>query len=1371
MAKSHTFRLLFLTTWFFVSMFAHAQTPKLSFEEFVIEDGLASVNCILRDREGFMWFGGTHGLYRYDGYKFKIFTSDDANLSTLSNNNVVSLYEDNQGFIWVGTMRGGINKYNPKTETFTNYKNTEHPIFNTNYITCITGDSDNTIWFGTFGDGLFSFNKKTNTYNKFFDSINSKKTISNNSVFSVVVTNTKVWITTNSGILDCYDKASEAFTYYRYNKINYQSTRTGQRLLLDSFNNLWIATEDNGLYKFEINSKSFEHYEKGDSRNAINSNEVTDIKEGNPGEIWMTTYGGLNLIDINTNKVSSYQNDIYDKYSITNNVSYCLFIDNDGTLWMGMGDGTVNKTIDSPFEIYQTSFSKDVSSLSFNVIGALYVSDNTLWIGTGGGGLDRFNLNTNTFYNYKNNPKDKTSLPSDIVMTVLEDKDNTIWTGNFKNSIIGYKSKGSDAFFEASFKSKTINNYNKLSVFDLVEDNNQRIWIATYNDGLYSYNKTTKELVHFNKTNSKNTLLTDKLLRLLVDKNNNLWIGTLDKGVQIYNLEREIFNSLSDLGSKDSINLNYPIKDLYEDNKGTIWIATEGNGIYYFDPKSKELNTITMDNGLPSNSVYGIIQDNENDYWFSTNKGIVGYTSKNKKIAVYNTNDGLPTNDFESGAIAKANDGKLFFGSKKGLIAFYPENLISTVSPINLMITNFRIFNDDVNVFEKIDNYQPLDSSIAYTKSLKLPYFLDNFGFEFAAPGYSAPHNIEYQYMLEGIDDRWLSTSSERHFANYSNIPHGDYIFKVKAFEENGPADNFVEKSIKIKITPVWWQTKLAYLIYFLTISSLIYYIYTSVQGRIRLKNELLIEKYKHDKDEELHQSKINFFTNISHELRTSLTLILSPLAEFSKVKAKNNRVNNLIMTMNRNGQRLLSLINQILDFRKMEYRVSKLQVQEIDIKSFFVELCIPFYQYADEKKIQFQLTVSNSCKKGWIDSNKLEIIVYNILSNAFKFTNTNIDINVDLDERDEKLIIKVKDNGKGIFKEDIDKIFENFYQAKSIENNNLDTTGSGIGLAIAKNLTDLHYGEISVKSQPSEFTVFKIIIPIAGKFYNDDEISNVLKDEIRIEDDTFRNLEKIEDSFEETSTKKLPIMLIVEDNFEIRNLIKNYFKTYYNVHDSSNGLDGFNNALEIIPDIIISDIMMPKMNGLELCKKLKTDERTSHIPIIMLTARVSHGFKIEGYEYGADDYITKPFDIELLNARVKNLVESRRILRETFRKEVLLKPKDIAINNVDEIFIEKIMSIVEEHMSDSKFSVAKLALEIGMSHSVLYRKIMALTGQNINEFLKSVKLARASQLIVESDYSINEISDMTGFSNPKYFSTCFKKKFGATPSRYKKQA
>lgn len=1351
--------------------FSHCQEKALAFENFLIEDGLASVNCILKDQYGFMWFGGTHGLYRYDGYKFKTFLSDENKPYSLSNNNVVCLYEDKDGLIWVGTMHGGINIYDPKTESFTNNKNrSKNALFDEFYITCITEDADQNIWIGTFGNGIIVYNKVNESVKKFEYDNQNVNSISNNSIFSIAVKNNKIWITSDTGILDCFYANINTFKHYTFSNKKYQSTRTGQRICFDSFDNIWIATEEEGVFKFNMNSKSFQHFQHSKNKTSISSNVITDIKEGLPGEIWMTTEGGgLNLINSNNNnQISTYQNDPVNSKSISNNSSYCLFIDSKSDLWLGLGNGSVCRTISSPFEVYQSSLSNSLQNLSFNVVVSLFQDEDQIWIGTGGGGLNKFNIVTDKFTHFKHDQDIEHSIPSNTIMNVIVDGNGTVWTGNFKNGV-SYMPKGSNSFYKPLSNHDASASLANSLVFDLAADKDGNIWIATFDKGLYKYVPKTNKIAHYSNFFNHSKFQTNKLLRILIDSNGTLWLGYLNGEILTYHSEKNTFSSLKELGFDEELSIQNPIKDIYENNNGEICVATEGSGVYFLNVKTKTYKELNKSDGLPTNSVYGLIQDENNDYWMSTNKGIVSYGFKTNRISVYNTFHGLPTNDFESGAIAKSPAGKLYFGSKKGLIAFYPKQLKRKSTPINLMLTNFRIFNNDVAVYEKILDHTPLTQSISFSDEISLPYYLDNISFEFAVPGHSTPHDIQYEYLMDNLDERWIKTSSDHNFANYSNIPPGKYTFRVKAINENKLENDYsIEKSIDIKISPVWWQTRLAYFIYFLLGTVVIYIVYYNIKNRVRLKNELLIEKYKHEKDEELHKAKINFFTTISHELRTSLTLILSPIQELYEIKSNNNRTANLIMTMNRNGHRLYNLINQILDFRKMESGTSKLKVSQIKINDFFTELCMPFLELAHEKNIKFTLTVSNNCELGLLDTNKLEIAVFNILSNAFKFTKSKIDLNVDLDENDETLIIKIKDNGIGISEINTEKIFENFYQINDL--NSSTNKGTGLGLAITKNLVQVHKGKITVNSKLNKFTLFTINIPIKEKFYSREEIYNIESETENISDVITKDEDKLApiDLPKSSINSQKPVLLIIEDNFEVRNLIKSHFIDSYKVIAIDNGKDGLNKALEVIPDIIISDIMMPKMNGLELCKHLKTDERTSHIPILILTARSSHTFKIEGFEYGADDYITKPFDINLLKIRIGNLIESRMVLQKKFSKEVILKPRDIAINNIDEVFLEKIISTIENNMSDANLSVEFLAKEIGMSHSVLYRKIKALTGKTINDFIKSIRLARAAQLILKSSYSIYEISDITGFSNPKYFSTCFKKVYNVSPSKFK---
>ncbi len=1335
-----------------------AQERHLDFEEFIIEDGFASINCILKDKEGFMWFGGTHGLYRYDGYGFKTYFANDGDLSSLSNNNVITIFQDREGLIWIGTMRGGVNCYNPIDETFVNYKNTEaYSLFTDNYVTAITQDEDGLIWIGTFGEGIYIYDKTYRTFSKIKKDSSNSNTISNNDVFSIVAEGKKIWITTNAGVLDCYDKSEGRFFHYTYSPKSYKSSRSGQRIAKDHSGNIWISTEEEGIFMFDQNKKTFYNYRVIKGKPSISTNNITDIKIGKSGEIWATTGEGLNLINTTSNDIQTFKRDAFDTNSLTNDIAYCLFVDKDGTLWMGMGDGTVNKTVDSPFEIYQTSFSKE-NSLSFNVVGSLFLKDNILWVGTGGGGLDKFDLSNRTFTNYHHNANRSGSIPSNIVMSVFEDGESNLWIGNPTKSIVVLKKDGTDFFIQPKINYKGP----PISVFDLADDQNGNLWIATYNQGLFSYNKLSHEYFNFQYEENKHGLVSNKLLRLLCDKFKRLWIGTLDKGIQLYDLTKKKFLTLKELGFKNPPEMKHPIKDIYEDKVGNIWIASEGKGVYRLNMKTKKITSFGSEEGFPSNSVYGIIQDHFDDFWFSTNKGLVNLKSGTQKIVTYNTKDGLPTNDYESGAIAISKEGELFFGSKKGLVAFFPENLETRNAPIDLKLTGFRLFNDKVNVHQKIEGIVPLDTSITYKKHIRLPYFLDNFDLEFASVGHPSPHSITYEYQLEGLDERWIGTSSERNFTTYSNTPPGDYTFRVRAYETTtSEAPKYAEKAIAITITPIWWQTNWAYLIYTMLFGGLIYFVYQSITNRVRLQNQLLIEKFSHEKDQELHQSKISFFTSISHELRTSLTLILAPLGELRKTKFDNNRTSKLVMTMNRNGQRLLNLVNQILDFRKIESGLGKLQVSSIDTELFFEEICIPFQQFAKEKKVTFKTDFSKIPRKCWMDIEKVEIMVYNLLSNAFKYAKTTVSIEVHTLNNEKELLIKVSDDGRGITKKNQQKVFNRFFQS---EHNTIEQ-GTGLGLAITKNLAVLHRGSITVDSIPNSNTVFSLIFPISKEVYT--------KKELTLDKET-KNLVNQSNELQSTSKNQnnlveKPILLIVEDNEEMRNFLKSNFSQKYIVNIAKNGLEGLNLAYDIVPDIIISDIMMPEMNGLELCEKLKTDYRTSHIPIILLTARASNTFIIEGFDYGADDYLTKPFNIDLLSVRLNNLLESRELLRKKFKKEIILKPMDIAINNTDERFLEKLMELIEKNMSNEKYAVSTLAKDIAMSHSALYRKMKALTNQNINDFVKSMRLKRAADLIQKSDYNINEICDLTGFSNPKYFSTCFKQEYGETPTEFKK--
>ncbi len=1339
---------------------AISQQPDIKFNRFVVEDGLTSINSIVQDQNGFMWFGGTHGLYRHDGYEFKIFTNNPNDSTSICGNNVISLYPEKEGFLWVGTANAGMCLYNPRKDNFTHFKNIgKHP------VSCIHRDHQGLLWAGTIGNGVYVLDKNNRVIEHFQNHSNNIAALSNNDVFDIYEDNIgRIWIATNSGALDLFQREKKLFERFWFNQGGYQSVRSGQKIFRDHQGYFWIGTEGDGLYRFDEKDKSFKHYyQSGIKSNTISNNIITGMVEGAPGEIWITTDGGgLNLLNTKTLDFHHFKHNPLDPNSLTNNSSYSIFIDKRLTLWLGMGDGVVNVSQNSPFKVYLPSSSGE-NRLSFRVVVTLCLAQNNkLWIGTGGSGIDVLDLNTRTFKNYRNSPDNPNSISTNIILTLNEDSKHNIWSGTFLGGADRINTKTGRI---TNFKNNIANPNSLINdhIFDIEEDEHGNIWFATMGGGLDFYNPTKNEFIHFqHNQEDSGGINSDRVRCLFEDSKNRLWLGT-DEGAQFLNLKNQIFiNQIGRINLPELLK-NTPVHDITEDSDGNIWLATDALGLCKLNPEDEEWTTFQTDNGMPSNSVYGVFEDNNGYIWSCTNKGISRYNQRNGKFYILNTDDGLPTNDFEAGSIVQTNDGELFFSSKKGLISFYPNEIEQNIEEVEVTLTGFRLFNKLIEAGQNVDGIVPLENTISHTQKISLPHYLNNISFEFAAPGFQNPAKIKYKYQLSGADNRWIETDSKMRLASYSNLTPGDYTFKIIGANSAGVWGS-KETIIKVSISPPFWKTGWAYLLYLVVLGTIIYFVLREYSNRIRLRNQLEIEKYKHEKDNELNLLKIGFFTNISHELRTPLTLILGPLDRLISSFTKDEGAKKQLKVMQRNGERLLHMVNQLLDFRKLESGKMKLQVEEADIVAFIKEISLSFNELAVQKNISFRVKSDYKSLTCFFDKNKVEIMVFNLLSNAFKFTPDQGEVLLRLKpieiEDVPRVQISVVDSGKGISTDDIENIFELFYQ----NNGSLDIKGTGIGLALTKNMVELHHGNIEVKSTEGKGSIFTITLPSQKKSYREEEWlteSKEIYQDVEIEQDLLVDVRPLNEN--------LPLMLIVEDNVELNNFIGEGFTSEYEILKAYNGRKGLELALEHIPDIVISDVIMPEMDGVEMCRELKKDFRTSHIPVILLTARSAKIYQIEGLETGADDYITKPFSFELLNIRVANLIEIRRQLHERFKRQSILEPGELSITNPDEIFLQKLSKIIDENISDTELTVEFIAREIGMSHSTLYRKLIALTGKKINDFIRIYRLQRAAQLLQKSDFTINEISDNTGFSNSKYFSTCFKKEYGVTPSEYKK--
>lgn len=1360
--------LSLLVISFFIAVYCHGQDQQIKFNRFVIEDGLTSINCIIKDRRGFFWFGGTHGLYRYDGSEFRLFNHVPGDRTSLSGDNITCLFEDSHGFIWVGTMNAGLNKFDPYKEEFSQFRHLKKlsTSLSNDHVSVIAEDSHGKLWIGTIGGGLNLFDEDTYSFKHFRHNARDSSTISSDEVFSILRDRDgDIWITTDRGTLDYFIEKKGRFRRHVYKDVSYRSGRTGQRLIEDHTGTIWIGTEGDGLYAFDKGTRKFVHYSAGEKRNDLSGSVITDLREDSNGDIWLTTDGGgLNRLDLETKTFVHFKHNPYDDKSLVNNSSYSLFIDADDTLWLGMGDGIVNVSERTPFTIYTPSILDPDNSLSFRVVVSLAYSQESdkLFIGTGGGGLDVFDLKNESFQNFRQGAS-TSQLTSNIILSLSLGTDRKVLVGTFLGgvNILNFRT-GDFSVLRNQFDD--LNSLAHDHVFDIIEDREGLIWIATYGGGLDCYDPRQKKYTHFQyDLTNRRGIGSNVVLCLLEDKNENaIWLGTLGSGVQKFDKQSKEFTTYNQSGSGDLLN-QYPVHHLLQD-KNKLWISTSGAGLNLLNTTTGKITAYTTASGMPSNSVYGCIEDN-NRIWCSTNKGIIKFNPTTEKISTFTTDDGLPTNDFESGAIVKDRRGRMFFGSKKGLVSFLPEKLVDSVSYPHVVLTDFTVLNEPVSIGKTYDGKVLLSKAISFTDQIELSHALNSFAIEYATPAAVKSGKVRFRHQLVGVDNGWVERVPKNKGASYSNVPYGEYVFKVQA--STGSEWNDAVTQIKIVIPPPFWRTKMAYACYGLFVIGLLYYVYYTVRKRIDFRTRLAMETYKYERDKELYLLKAGFFTSISHELRTSLTLILGPLDHVMKHMPGEGNISRQLEVMKRNGQRLMHLINQLLDFRKIESGNMRLQIAFADVITLVNEIILSFQEMATSRHISLNFQHAVDRIEGWFDSNKVEIIVYNLLSNAFKYTAAGGSVNVSVKEvviaKSRQLEIKISDTGVGIDKENLDKIFQPFYQINAVGKT---SKGTGIGLSITKNLVEIHHGQLLVSSKIGKGSEFTMLIPIDEGAYT---TSEMIKQVSAGSTEMVSTQDHLRPNDEAQSDGKLDrkIMLVVEDNIDIREYIRLGFETEFEVIQAEDGLQGKNLALEFIPDVIVSDVMMDKMDGLEMCSILKRDARTSHIPVVLLTARTSEEYHINGFKTGADDYVTKPFSMDILFARVQSLLETRRVLRERFRRDSLIKPSEVAVSNPEDLFLASVVSVIEHNISNSEFTVVSLSEEVGMSHSVLYRKILALSGMTANDFIKDIRLQRAEQLLRTGNYNISEVSDLVGFSNPKYFSTCFRAKYSQTPTEY----
>ena len=1334
--------LLFLNS---ASSSAFDAVNNLNFDFYSQEHGLSNnqIHCILQDKKGWMWFGTSQGVCRFDGYKFTVFKNEIEDSTSLKGNLVRTIFEDGKGQLWVGTENGGLNKFNREKENFQHlFYSGNQAVLRDASVTSVHEDLSGNMYVGTETQ-LFRMENESNL-------IQIKPSTKANfaEYFRVMQTDQsgKIWLGTNNGL----------FVYNQQNnqvqKINLpQKLSSNQEIWFiykDDDGTMWIGTYANGLYT--VNPKTLEIKQVVLDGNNDRSLTVRAIAKDRNGKYWIGTRGGLYIYERNKGVTAFYYHDEREPKSLVNNSIQYILHDLKGDVWIGTRNG-INFLIEERQNIQgYKSMPGDDRYLNSSEIFAFWMDrKGDIWAGTESGGINILNRKTGRFrylLPQKGNPN---SLSRNCIKALLDDGKNNLWIGTFLGGIdVMDLQTGTFRHYVNSPNDPASLSDNR--VWALLHDSKNNIWAGT-GSGLDKFDPLTNAFIHYGN------LVDGEYVNWLSEDNDGyLWIGSDD--LIIYNPQ-----------NKEVIRVNETTRYMLQDSKKRFWLATLNKGIALYSKEKGIIKYYNEKNGLANNQTLAILEDDEHFLWISTTNGLSKFDPETERFHNYSLKNGFQNNQFTYGAAYKTPSGELLFGGISGFNIFNPTKIKSGDYFAPIVLTDLKIFNKTVKIGDHKKDI--LTKSISETERIKLKYNQNSITLDFASFDYANSLGLQYSYFLEGFDKDWNEPSSIRS-STYTNLDPGEYTFRVKTVSidrlESSPGSDLI-----ITVLPPYWETWWFRLFIFITVFGLIYLLIVFLVNKEKLKNDLVLERMNTKKIHELDMMKLRFYTNISHEIRTPLTLILGPLEKLRNNTIPEPEIKGHLEVMHRNASQLHQLINQLLDFRKMETGNLKLNLSRGDLVSYISEIVNSFGKYAEEKEIELKF---NTLKKEIItsfDADKVAKIMNNLLSNAFKFTGkggkiaVNLSLVFDSDETEqmgdsaEKRIVEitVKDTGIGISESNLEKIFTRFFQVDE----HGKQSGTGIGLALTKELVKLHNGKIFVVSKSGKGSKFTVQLPFKEMTHADS--AGYIQDAKKDPKDQVVQL--ADDHFGEQIIAGQKIMLLVDDNADVRYFVKSHFSSAYQVLEAGNGLEGWDVALKTIPDIIISDVMMPDMDGFEFCRKIRKDERTSHIPILLLTALGSREHEIEGLSYGADDYITKPFDLVILQTKVENILSVRQSLKQKYTGEMMLQPRNIVLSSPDERFLQKAIDVVEKNIGDPDLDIERFASEIGVSRMQLYRKLDALTEMTVKEFVRNIRLKRAAQMLVQKKLNVSEVAYAVGFKDLSHFRKCFKQEFGMSASEY----
>lgn len=1365
-------KLLVFIYFLMIPGFLFGQDGQYRFLKLDVKNGLSNNHptCFLLDSHGFMWVGTNSGLNRYDGYNFRVFKNVPGDAASLGSNSIRGLWEGPEGKIWVSSATEN-SVYDPQTEKFSISTGSELKRLGLppGFIRIIYRDLSGDYWFAQDKIGLSVYASGAHKTTLLRHSAKDSTSISSNEVSAVSQgRNGDLWILHKNGTLEQVSRRTLKVIWrsdflvkkHKGRLLNYGITA-------DSDGELWLYAirENLGVYRFNPHNHSYSFYSKEQGSPRLNSDIIQGVVQDNKGRIWIAVdHGGINLLDKSAKTMKYILPDEDDKNAIGQNTFNTIYKDSSGVIWLGTYKDGVNYYHEDIFRFPLVKHSRSApGSLPYNDINRFLEDDQgNIWMGTNGRGLIYYDRNKNTYKQFLHNPANANSVGSNVIISLYLDKQKTLWIGTYFGGLSTYDGTKFTTYKPDPSDPGSLSHH---SVWEIKEDSRGNLWIGTLDGGLERFDRKNGKFVHY-PAKAPNSVHDAYVSEITEDHVGDLWLGT-SFGLDVRDSKTGKFvNYHHDAARPGSLSNNI-VHAILMDSKRRIWIGTQ-DGLNLYDRVYKKFTVYRQKEGLPHNSILSIVEDNSGDLWLATPYGLARaqLSEQEGKLQIrfinYEESDGLQGPEFTENAALKTRSGELIFGGARGYNHFHPDQIPVRTNNQQVILFSLSIFDKKINVGDKISGSQPiLSRALSETKKIILPYEANIFAVAFSVLDFFHPQKIQYLYKLEDFNKDWVRASATSRVASYTNLDAGHYVFRVKASDENGNWSNN-ETTLEIEILPPWWNSTLARVIYVVLFTLSLYWAGRIIRNKERQKYEIDQERRESRRLREINDVKIKFFTNMSHEFRTPLSLILSPLEQILK-ESPDSPHQNQMQLMQRNAKRLLNLVNQLLDFRKLEVSGIKFNPTEGNIIHFVKEAVFSFSDISQKRQIELSFHSSQDTLYTSFDEDKLEKILFNLLSNAFKFTPEGGKVDVTIGYAgmvsgagSPSLEIRVCDTGIGIPKDKQERIFESFFQHDLPAN--LVNQGSGIGLSITKEFVSLHAGTITVTSEPGEGSCFTILLPQNSTAATVNHASSVMQEV---------SSGKVPASVRNQEESELPVLLLVEDNEDFLFYLKDNLKESYTIVEARNGAEGWSQAIQVIPDLIVTDVMMPEMSGLDLARMLKNDDRTVHIPVVLLTASTSPDQHLEGYELGIHDYIEKPFNFEILQYRLSNILKQQETARKTFSQQIAIKGSDITINSRDEGLIRKVIAIVEENMGNADFSVEALSKEVGMSRIHLYRKLNAISGKTPVEFIRSIRMERAARLLEQSQLTISEIAYQVGFNNPKYFAKQFREEFGELPSAY----